>query len=243
MADFLGIRQRLAPLVRMDETDSNDDTNLKNFVLSGQEEIETAYEWPFNVQRDVTLAITNATVNLGLPSDFGEIVEAWIEDDSQSPDDRWKLEENTMPMPKVKWDSVNGADPTATGERGDPETYTIEYASGTPQIILRPLPDANFTLHLAYLTRLASLSADTDTNYFTTNFPDLLVAWAMLPAFLYLNDTAAYERAMLNAERKLARVIQRVGEMSSGPTRFEMDPAVFTPMSGTRRVKGGIIVR
>lgn len=227
MANFLGIRQRLAPIVRMDETDTNDDANLKLFVRSGQEELESAYEWPFLIQRDVTLAVTNSTDVIGLPSDFREVVEIAVEDNSQSPDDRWKLEELSVPMPKGQFESVQGSDPLASQNRGDPKWYTIEYLSGTPQLVIFPRPDANFTLHLKYFTRLSELSADGDTNYFTNNYPDLLVAWSEMPAFKYLGDKDAYLMAEAAAKRKLERVIQQVASRSSGPTRFEPDPYFF----------------
>lgn len=208
----------------MDQTNTNDDANLKRFVQTAQRKLESSAEWPFNVQREVTASVTNATTLVGLPSDFVEIVQVYYEDGSVSPKVRDKLDEWQQPLPRALWLAVFGTDPTATSNRNLPLHYVIEYNSGTPQMILIPLPDRALTLYIKYRARLATLTADADTNYFTNSYPDLLVDFAMIEGLIYLRDFNQIPLFVNIARENLQNVKRQVMVPSSGQVRMALDP-------------------
>lgn len=228
MPTYLGIAQELAPRLRMDETVSAQRTIMNRFILSGLRRIQAEVEWPFLVERDYTLAISAGSRVLGLPSNFAEIVQIWIADTGETPDKHEKMEQLQTPIPKETWDVLYGTEFADSSSRGRPRQYTIEWTGGTAQLVLVPPSDDTYTLHLDYRLRLADLSADADTNYFTTNYPNLVVTAALLEGGLeYLNETQKYPIILAEYRDKLSRAIDQSLGISSRGAAMTWDPKFF----------------
>ena len=56
------------------------------------------------------------------------------------------------------------------------------------RLILRPTPDAAYVYHFYYYQYLPELSADTDTNWWTTDAWEILLYGALLQAQSFLKD-------------------------------------------------------
>ena len=72
----------------------------------------------------------------------------------------------------------------ATAQTGLPEVFATDNA--TSEFLLGPAPDTTYTFDLFYYCKLAALSQDTDTNWWTTNAEELLVYGALLEGSAYL---------------------------------------------------------
>lgn len=90
--------------------------------------------------------------------------------------------------------------------RGKPIVWTWE--AGTSTLRLFPQPDAAYELALYYTSNLSGLSADGDSNWLLTNYPDIYLYGALLQARQFLQDEALqnYEGqfALLDASLKKA---------------------------------------
>lgn len=74
--------------------------------------------------------------------------------------------------------------------------YPDRSASGRPKFIARegsnlifgPYPDSNYTIKGSYFAKLTALSGSNETNWFTTNAPDLLLFGSLVAATPYIGD-------------------------------------------------------
>ncbi len=64
------------------------------------------------------------------------------------------------------------------------------YAREGENFIFGPYPDSAYTIKGVYYKRLTALSGSNNTNWFTTNAPDLLLAATMLECMIYIQDDA-----------------------------------------------------
>ena len=62
------------------------------------------------------------------------------------------------------------------------------FAREGENFIFGPYPDSGYTVKGLYYKKLAALSGQNETNWFTTNAPDLLLAATMLECMIYIQD-------------------------------------------------------
>lgn len=74
----------------------------------------------------------------------------------------------------------------SSGVAGVPNAYTVSGSTA----ILRPIPDAVYTLDIIYKGRVPALSATNTTNYLLTTYPKVYVAAVMLEVGQYTRDAA-----------------------------------------------------
>lgn len=67
---------------------------------------------------------------------------------------------------------------------GEPKVYTI---IGT-EFQFKPVPDGTYEIEVAYVSRFAALSGDSDTNWLLTNHPGIYLYATLIQASPYLED-------------------------------------------------------
>jgi len=92
-----------------------------------------------------------------------------------------------------------GGDPAST--TGRPKYYA---AIDENQAIVSPAPSVAFTFRLAYLAKLAPLSAGNTTNWLTSDAPDLLLYAALLESAPQLRDDARIAMWQAEFDRRAA---------------------------------------
>lgn len=118
---------------------------------------------------------------------------------------------------ELKHAYVNSA-PVQVLQRKDAEwiydKYPTRSGDGAPKFIAReaenfifgPYPASTYTIKGVYYKRLTALSADNETNWFTTNAPDLLLFAALCEAAPYMN----HDERISTWEKKYDQVRARV---------------------------------
>jgi hypothetical protein len=110
----------------------------------------------------------------------------------------------------------------------DPVTYDqrIYYASlaaGAPfayavvpgtlrSIEIYPSPDGVYTVSVAYHTRFPDLVNDTDSNYLTDMFPEVLIAYAVQKGLEWLGDIESAGRWSQVVQNELVRMMKHETE-------------------------------
>ena len=153
MSDFGTLKARIA-----DELSRSDLTSqISNHVLDAIKRLENEAFW-FN-QAEATLNTAQGDRLYALPGDFLKIsaLKATYQDSD------WLLNPRSLAW---QYD--------LSDIQGSPTTYVIHRESLT----LYPTPDRVYTLTLGYLKRLATLSADTDSNEWTAEAEEMIRAAA-----------------------------------------------------------------
>lgn len=121
---------------------------------------------------------------------------------------------------EMRYVYVDGS-PTRLLEQKDPGWIYWQYpdraATSKPAYIARdgssfifgPFPDSTYTIAGSYYAKFTALSASNETNWLTTNAPDLLLYGALLAATPYIGDderanvwSAQYEQALKHVTRQ-----------------------------------------
>jgi len=146
------------------------------------------------MEKRVTASVS--TEYFDLPTDYLEMLDIQL---------------NTDPIRRLKYHTTHQMDtfaPSAT--TGEPTRYTI---IGT-EVQVKPVPDATYTLEVAYISKFTAFSDDTDTNWLLTNHPQIYLYGALVAAEPFLDNTekaqiwgALYNSAVenLNNQDKNAR--------------------------------------
>lgn len=134
---------------------------------------------------------------------------------------------STDPVTPLRFASIQQMDEfrASNSTQGRPCWYAIH---GT-YLEFVPVPDSSYTCEMTYYAKLAAMSADTDTNWLLTNFPDAYLYGSLLNAAPYLGDD---ERLMVweRLYEKVLMGIQRDSDMAS--------TSAATPLSRTKRAFG-----
>ena len=157
-------------------------TRIPEFIAIAESEINSTVR-----VRDMECRVTSAvsTEYFDLPTDFMEIR---------------NIQLNTDPVARLEFMTPNQMDvfaPSATP--GKPKKYAV---FGT-EVQLKPIPDASYTLEIAYIKRYTAFSADSDTNWLLTNHPQLYLYQTLVVLANYIGDkeklvewSALYESAL-----------------------------------------------
>jgi hypothetical protein len=145
---------------------------IPTWIQLAQLQIERANRFSYMLQTDDTLTATSG--KLTLPAYHKE--PAWLHVEANSK--RYVLEQME--------ESALWAGFPNTSDTGVPEAFAM--ATQGTKLLLRPLPDAGYTYRYGYYAYSADLSADGDTNWLTTNAPDVLLYTALLMAAPYLDE-------------------------------------------------------
>lgn len=102
--------------------------------------------------------------------------------------------------------------------RHDSSGKPYYYAIHRETMSLMPIPDQSYEIELRYYERLATLSADSDTNAVLTNYPGLYLYAALTHAAVWAQDDEGSQRynAAFLAEKNLVESKDRKRRMS-GP--------------------------
>ena len=89
--------------------------------------------------------------------------------------------------------------------------YLWAWQSGSSAIRLFPKPDAAYELEVFYTSSLSGLSADSDTNWLLTSYPDIYLYGSLLQARQFLQDEAlqVYEGKFAVLDESLKRALSR----------------------------------
>lgn len=133
--------------------------------------------------------------------------------------------QNSVKMP-VKSLSFEAIDDAQTGQVKARPTY---YSYFKQNIRLYPIPDAVYTMTMAYVYKLTALSADGDSNAWTTDAEELIRARASRR--LYENVVRNVERATIAAaqEQEALRVLKRETRMRRSNAVLRVDDMLVTP--------------
>lgn len=133
--------------------------------------------------------------------------------------------QNSIKMP-VKPISFADIDDAQTGQVIARPTY---YAYFKQNIRLYPIPDAVYTMTMAYVYKLTALSADADTNAWTTDAEELIRARASRRLYenVVRNPGRAEIARMQEAEALAA--LKRETRMRTSPAILRVDQALVTP--------------
>lgn len=132
---------------------------------------------------------TASTQYVAMPSDFLEIKDIHINSDPVQP--------LTYLSPKALSEKF----PSST--TGKPRFYTIQ----GDEFELKPIPSTDYTLEISYIKRYAAFSADADTNWLLTNYPNIYLYASLIESapFLYDNEgLSTYTQLYKDAVNQLA---------------------------------------
>jgi len=121
-------------------------------------------------QRRITTTLNEQFENL--PGDFLQPINFYI-DTAQG--------EKTLEFSSIG--EINRRKRFAAGISGEPVVYTIN--SG--QIEFTPAPDDDYPLTLVYYAKIPNLSAEADSNWLLTYYPDIYLYGSLMQAASYLN--------------------------------------------------------
>jgi hypothetical protein len=173
------VKSKVAAYLNRDDLTSY----IPDFIQMAQRKIERGGEYNIN-GRIVHLKgyydcmktrkyTTTSDMEITLPSDFLSPIGLWIVYSG----DYTALAKK---LPEDIW--CNYPDPTLS--TGVPTEYAI--LIGENEIVVRPTPDASYTFDLQYYKSLAVLSADADTNAWTTDYWEILLYGSLLEAQVFL---------------------------------------------------------
>jgi hypothetical protein len=144
-----------------------------------------------------SLNISTTTGKANIPSDFLEARDLILEGNSKT------IQLTRRPYGEVQTNAnTNNKSSSAPGD----------WARVGQEFIVAPFPDAEYTIRLYYYKQLAALSDTNQTNYLTTESPDLVLFGALSEAAIYLKDPemeAVWERKFAGA----LALIQRSSDM------------------------------
>jgi len=104
---------------------------------------------------------------------------------------------------------------------GQPKAYSI---IGT-EFQFKPVPDAAYTIEIAYFARFSTLSADTDSNWLLTNQPGIYLYAALVQAAPYIEDDKQTQlwAALYNAEVQALNKQDKEARYSGASLRMTTD--------------------
>jgi hypothetical protein len=200
MATFGEIKSRLA-----DDFNRSDLTSqISNEILRAVKHYERRRYW-FN-EAQATTTMVASQFNYSLPSDilFLDFVEVTVNSH------RYRLTE-------IVWEEYLDAwrDSDTTGAPNDYSTYA-------DQIWVGPAPDSTYTLTINYVKSLTTLSADSDTNAWTTYAEDLIASRAgkMVAARVLKSKDDAATYAVMEREALSALDLQNDQRLITGRMRY-----------------------
>lgn len=108
---------------------------------------------------------------------------------------------------------------------GEPEVYSI---IGT-EFQFKPIPDAAYTIEIAYFGRFTALSGDNDTNWLLTNQPGIYLYGALVQAAPYLknDERTSIWASLYNAEVDAINKQDKEARYSGAALRMQADVGEF----------------
>jgi hypothetical protein len=154
---------------------------LINFAL---ERIQSNHDWK-GLQAVTDLSYTAATDGLALPASFIAEYGVWHVDGSNA-DGGLKM--HPIPLIDRRVWLERGTATQVAAQFPRPSLTGFYYYVWNATIWIVPRPTVTITARVHYLQRLNELVADSDTNFFTINYPGLM-KWACLcETFSFLHD-------------------------------------------------------
>lgn len=172
-----------------DTIQSNDDTtfasHINDFIKQAEDDIIKKCQLPTMLKRTGQLTMTAGIGTIDLPSDYIATL---------------RLEITSGPVQRVQLRQKDSSFLTAAypndSSTGFPLYYAEAPASGsTNRLMIRPIPDVNYSYILRYSCRPASLTAGagSGTTWISTNMRTALTYGALMYAAMYIEDYALAE--------------------------------------------------
>ena len=156
-------------------------TTLINF---GLERIQNNHDWK-GLQNVVDLSYLSSTDGIAVPADFTSEYGVWHFDGTNT-DTGLKMH----PIPPVDrrlW-LERGTAVQVFQQFPRPSLTGFYYYIWDALLWIVPRPAATTTVRLHYIKRLSELVADSDTNFFTINYPAMLKWATLVEVFSFLHD-------------------------------------------------------
>lgn len=174
---------------------------VKSAILSAIAHYEdTAPPFHFQTER-ATANTVDGQKYYAIPDDFDDFVGAFPL--------QITVNQSTYPLNRRAWDYLQLIDLDAVVGKGIP----FDWAYGDNQIRLYPIPQDAYPLTLYFKKRLAAISADADTNSWTTDGERLIRArakWDLYSSVIHQPEKAAVQKGIeLEAEQVLRGRRQR----------------------------------
>lgn len=199
MADLSALRTKVLDRIGVPSTDPQFPAALlTRFVNDAMHFIETDHDWPW-LNASATITTTAGDDTYAFPADYRR-TRSILAPSGGEP----------LPLRRYSIDELDSRWPTSG--RGRPEAWGVD----GEQIILRPMPDAVFTLTHRYVKSEPDLAGDTDVPLMPTAFhaaiaevaawmalrrdkqdPRAVAAWSA-----YANEQAGWRRKMLDDARR-----------------------------------------
>lgn len=173
MATYAEIKTRITNILVDADMDSFIDGSL-GFVNSVIRQLEIGNTYPYMFVRDSTAAFgsfSNGTTEYTSTVGIKDLLQIWYAKD----DIKSFITEISNPQ-------LNAVTPNVTPVVAPPSTFAITQITDDNyiKIKLNTNPDTTYVSYASYVGYSAELSGDTDTNWLTKNFPDLLIYGAVL---------------------------------------------------------------
>ena len=151
--------------------------------------------------------------NYALPSNFKDLIKGGLVYlDSVG---------NTIPMDVIG--DVRATMDYDLNDKGEPEAVVIKSTDGSDTYDVYPLPDGVYTIAWRYWAFLPELNDTTNTsNYFSVNFPNILIYAGTAKAFEYLQEWELADRWRARFDDELNKLVSYHSErLTSG---FDLSP-------------------
>jgi hypothetical protein len=159
------------------------------------------------MRESTTLSVAQSSTEDALPADFKDIDSVWIEESSPA---GWvRLSYMEWEDYRTKYDDSTEAQPL----------FWVVDASNN--LILRPVPDAAYTIRVDYWKYLADLAAAGSSNKLLDEYPEILEMGATYKGYRYLNELDDARTWKQLYEAKLAD-LRQANARRSIPDEFEL---------------------
>src|SRR6516165_3309120 len=163
---------------------------LNQLINFGLEEIQYNHDWQ-GLQAVTDISYLSSSDGVALPTTFIKEYGVW-QFDGTNTDNALKM--NPIPLLDRRMWLERGIATQVSQQLPRPSLNGVYYYVFNKMLWVVPRPAATITVRVHYLNRLTELVLDSDTNFFTINFPGML-KWASLrEVFAFLHDT---ERAQM----------------------------------------------
>lgn len=200
MSTYSEMRTNIANLIRVGGQDANIGRAIKHAIRHYSRE-----PWPWIESRSAALTTVADTKTVALPTGFSGVVKIMITVNSLL------VDLDQMPQ---QWIEEKYLSNDFTGQPS-------HYGMFDEAIYLFPIPDAAYSLTMDYYAALSELSADGDTNAWTTIAEDMIEAraiwWLSNTVLMDMERASAAKQIEIDTYNLLRR--QQNGVVSSGTLR------------------------
>lgn len=173
------LKTKIADYLNRDDLTSH----IPGFIETAQRKIERGGEYNINgrivqvkgyydCMRARSFTDTSDS-EISLPSNFLSPIGLWV-----------LVSGSYTPLSKRLPEEIWTTHPDPTSDTGTPEEYAI--FQGENEIIVRPTPDQSYTFDFQYFKSLGTMSDDSETNTWTTDYWEILLYGALLEAQAFL---------------------------------------------------------